>query len=178
MNWDAIGAVGETLGAMGVLASLVYLVSQIRENTRSLGAASLQSVLDGFRDRFLLAHGSNGDTSEIFSKGLTSLDLLDDSEKRRFWYLMVEVYFQMQQVMHLHERGLIPEVDYEAWLKWTISLTRTPGGSEMWLQIQTLITPTIAELVNTQLQTDHDTPSVFEMMPVFEHHASRDDNNA
>jgi len=39
----------------------------------------------------------------------------------------------------------------------------------MWLQIQTLITPTIAALVNEQLETDTDTPSVFEVMPVFEH---------
>lgn len=174
MDWDAIGAVGETLGAIGVFVSLLYLVTQIRENTRSLGAASLQSVLDGFRDRFLLPHASNKETSEIFSKGLTSLDLLDDSEKRQFWHQMVEVYFQMQQVMHLHERGLIPQIDYDAWLKWTVALSRTPGGGEMWLQIQTLITPTIAELVNEQLEIDQETPSVFEVMPVFEHQVARD----
>ena len=174
MNWDAIGAVGETLGAIGIFASLVYLIFQIRENTQSLGAASLQSVLDGFRDRFLLPLASNSETSEIFSKGLTSVDLLDDNAKRQFWAQMVEVYFQMQQVMLLHERGLLPQVDFDAWLKWTVALSRTPGGREMWVQIQTLITPTIAELVNKQLETDPDTPSVFEVMPVFEHHGSRD----
>ncbi len=45
MNWDAIGAIGEILGALGVLVTLVYLATQIRENTRSLQAVSLQSVL-------------------------------------------------------------------------------------------------------------------------------------
>ena len=170
---EALGNIGDFLGGIGVVITLIYLATQIRENTQSLGAASLQSVLDGFRDRFLLPHGSNGETSEIFSKGLTSLDLLDENEKRRFWYMMVEVYFHMQHVMHLQERGLIPQVDYDAWLKWTVALTRTRGGGEMWLQIQTLITPTIAELVNKQLEFDHDTPSVFEVMPVFEHRASR-----
>ncbi len=29
MNWDAIGAVGEVLGAIGVIASLVYLATQV-----------------------------------------------------------------------------------------------------------------------------------------------------
>ncbi|MGH0030795.1 MAG: hypothetical protein ACQGVC_13450 [Myxococcota bacterium] len=167
MNWDAIGAVGEILGATGVFASLVYLATQIRDNTRSLGAASLQSVLDGPRDRWLLPLASSDETSTIFSKGLTSLDLLDDAGKRRFFYLLVEQYFQMQQVMHLHERGLIPEVDYAAWLKWAVALTRTPGGGEMWLQIQTMITPTIAELINGQLEADRETPSLLEVMPVF-----------
>ena len=174
MNWDAIGAAGEILGALGVFGSLVYLASQIRENTHSLGADSLKSVLDGARDRWLLPLAIDGQTSEIWSKGLTSLDYLDDNERRRFWFLMTEQYFQMQQCMHLHERGLIPQVDYDAWLKWVVALTRTPGGGEMWLQIQTLITPTIADLVNEQLKTDLDTPSVLELMPVFKFDAARD----
>ena len=40
MNWDAIGAVGEIAGALGVILSLVYLASQIRsQNTESRLAA-------------------------------------------------------------------------------------------------------------------------------------------
>ncbi len=30
MNWDAIGAIAELLGAVGVIASLIYLATQIR----------------------------------------------------------------------------------------------------------------------------------------------------
>jgi hypothetical protein len=36
MNWEAIGAVGETLGAAGVIITLVYLATQLRQNTRAL----------------------------------------------------------------------------------------------------------------------------------------------
>lgn len=36
MNWDAIGAVGETLGAIGVIITLVYLAYQLRQNTLAL----------------------------------------------------------------------------------------------------------------------------------------------
>ena len=43
MNWDAIGAIAELLGAIGVIASLIYLATQIRQsreqmsqNTRAL----------------------------------------------------------------------------------------------------------------------------------------------
>jgi len=169
MNWDAIGAVGEILGALGVFGSLAYLGSQIRDNTRGLGAASLESVLDGPRDRWLLPLATSGETTEIWSKGLSSLDYLDDNEKRRFWFLMTEQYFQMQQCMHLHDRGLIPRVDHDAWLEWTAALTRTPGGGEIWLQIQTLITPTIAKLVNDHLEVHPDPPSVLELMPVFQY---------
>jgi hypothetical protein len=33
MSWDAIGAVGEVLGAIGVFASLGYLAIQIRQSS-------------------------------------------------------------------------------------------------------------------------------------------------
>lgn len=36
LNWEAIGAVGETLGAVGVIVTLGYLAYQLRQNTRAL----------------------------------------------------------------------------------------------------------------------------------------------
>ncbi len=117
---------------------------------------------------------TSGETTEIFTRGLNSLDQLDDGEKRRFFFLMVEQYFQMQQVMHLHEQGMIPEVDYDAWLKYTVSLARAPGGAEMWPHIETVITPTIATLINQQLDQHPDHPSLIQLIPLFRHDGSRD----
>ena len=36
MNWDALGAIGEMLSAIGVIATLLYLSVQIRQNTRAI----------------------------------------------------------------------------------------------------------------------------------------------
>ncbi len=36
MNWDAIGAVGEVLGALAVVVTLGYLAIQMRQNTAAL----------------------------------------------------------------------------------------------------------------------------------------------
>ena len=44
MDWDAIGAVGEILGALAVFISLVYLAVQIRNNTTQLKFDSGQAV--------------------------------------------------------------------------------------------------------------------------------------
>ena len=148
MNWDAIGAVGEILGALGVLLSLVYVATQTRDNTRSLQAASLQSVLDGPRDRFFLPHAQSAELQDIFTRGLNSLDKLDEKKKRRFVPLMLEQCLQMQNVMQLHERGLLSHDDDDAWLKYTASLLRTPGGAAIWHYLEAVITPTIRELIN------------------------------
>jgi hypothetical protein len=33
MNWDAIGAIGEIVGALAVLITLIYLAMQIKQNS-------------------------------------------------------------------------------------------------------------------------------------------------
>ena len=44
MNWEAIGAIGETLGAVAVVVSLLYLAAQIRQNSRIVKGASAQAI--------------------------------------------------------------------------------------------------------------------------------------
>ena len=44
MNWQAIGAIGEILGAAGVIATLTYLAVQIRQNTKMARAATRQEL--------------------------------------------------------------------------------------------------------------------------------------
>ncbi len=43
MNWDAVGAIGEVLGAIGVIVTLIYLAGQLRQNTKELRSARHES---------------------------------------------------------------------------------------------------------------------------------------
>lgn len=43
MNWEAIGAIGETLGAIAVVATLGYLAVQIRESRKATAADIYQT---------------------------------------------------------------------------------------------------------------------------------------
>ena len=99
MNWDAMAAIGGMLGALGVIASLIYLSIQIRKSDKTARAQSLQSILDGHRDRSLFPMYTNPEFTDLLAKGLTNLDLLSDTQKRQFHSYVTEVVFQMQQVM-------------------------------------------------------------------------------
>jgi len=46
MNWEAIGAIAEMLGSIGVLATLIYLAIQIRVNSREVSDNTVQQVLE------------------------------------------------------------------------------------------------------------------------------------
>ncbi len=59
MNWEAIGAVGEILGALGVIATLIYLALQIRQNTRSIQANRLNEIGREFAERHMVVATSS-----------------------------------------------------------------------------------------------------------------------
>ena len=46
MNWDAIGAVAEAVGGLGVILTLFYLALQIRGSNRVAKAQSRQSMTE------------------------------------------------------------------------------------------------------------------------------------
>ena len=74
MNWEAVGAVAELLGAIGVIASLFYLASQIRRNSESVEAATARALTDATQMR-LLAAAQNRTLAEGYNKAVRGDDL-------------------------------------------------------------------------------------------------------
>ena len=46
MNWEIMGALGEIVGGLGVILSLLYLARQISDNTSSNQSAAITSLTD------------------------------------------------------------------------------------------------------------------------------------
>ena len=44
MNWEAMGAIGEIVGAVGVIATLGYLALQVRQNSNVTRSATRQAI--------------------------------------------------------------------------------------------------------------------------------------
>ena len=51
MNWEAIGAVGEILGAIAVLVTLIYLATQIKQHTLATRAVTNSAYAEAGRER-------------------------------------------------------------------------------------------------------------------------------
>lgn len=169
MDLEIVAVIAEVVGAIGVIASLLYLSIQIRRSDETSRAESLRSVLDGYRDRSMLHSFTNADVPELFSKGLTNFDSLEENEKRRFFYLFAENVFQMQQALELFERNLLPKIDYDAWLYYTATLIQTPGGKVVWPYIEVTITPTVRDVINNFLKLHPETPSYIDLNTLMKH---------
>ena len=83
MNWEAIGAVGEIVGASGVIISLLYLAVQIRGDARAKRAATVHEQSEAFRS-FLQMIATDLDLGAIYLRGLRDFRSLEDQDHVRF----------------------------------------------------------------------------------------------
>jgi hypothetical protein len=72
MNWNAIGAIGQILGALAVFVTIAYLAVQVRDTEREMGRAIVQSRTEGFNQSNLLL-AANERLVDIHVKGDAAL---------------------------------------------------------------------------------------------------------
>lgn len=83
MNWDAIGAVGEILGAIAVVATLIYLAKQIRQNSQAVQVAALRDTTEAW-NRWSATMATSSELADIVSRGNSSYKELPESDAMRY----------------------------------------------------------------------------------------------
>lgn len=113
MNWDAIGAIGEILGALAVFASLIYLALQIKQNTLSLRASAKHAATSRQLEYFdtLL---ENSDLRTIYREGLKNFQALDLDDRDVFGMLMYKAFFTFSEAFYEYKHA---HFDEEQWLE-------------------------------------------------------------
>ena len=112
MNWEAIGAVGELIGAAAVVATLLYLVKQIKQNTEvARSAVDLEITTMG--TDFHMRVAENPALARAYYIGLHDPDSLSEDERMQLHYLIPGVFLLFEGAHKQYIRGFLPE---EGWL--------------------------------------------------------------
>ena len=83
MNWEAISAVGQIVGAVAVVISVIYLALQVRSNARQTRLASMRSMSDAFNG-FLQGLAGNPQMGELWYRGVTDYESIKGGDLPRF----------------------------------------------------------------------------------------------
>ena len=83
MNWEAISGIGEILGAIAVVVTLLYLTREVRQNARSLSISALRDTTAQWNQWSEMIASSDG-LAKIAVKGNMSFHELSESEKLRY----------------------------------------------------------------------------------------------
>jgi len=106
MDWDAIGAIGELLGAAGVIATLGYLAIQVRQNTRAQSANTEQAKSPSFSG-FHSYVAQSETPAHIWDKGFEDEAALTPDEKRRFIWLMADYFLATEGIWNQYSLGFV-----------------------------------------------------------------------
>ncbi|MDA1073970.1 MAG: hypothetical protein O3A63_04310 [Proteobacteria bacterium] len=125
MNWAAFGAVGEIVGAGAVVVTLLVLITQLRQNTAEMRAATVQSLLESSTELFTQTISSP--IPEIIGKQQKGETLTGADEYRLFMFhrrnfqLFEQVYLQYlqkrvsQEVMDAYRQRILSHVSNARW---------------------------------------------------------------
>jgi len=131
MNWDAVGAIAELVGAAGVVASLVYLTSQIRNNSRSVEAATSHSIARA-RNEINMTLATHPELSDLLLRGKDDYSALQPEERQRYNAYMHGMLNTFEDSYVQYSKGFASRESWEESIAFLSRVLAQPGMDRWW----------------------------------------------
>ncbi len=138
---DALGNLGDFIGGVGVIITLIYLATQIRQNTNQLRqnadlvrlAALDATSQQGMALRSQLAEAG---TAALFLRGLAGANDLDAEESFRFRVHLTSSLLVMQSVYVRFRVYGLDELAWQSQIPTLVGTVRAPGVRSNWPELR------------------------------------------
>ena len=114
-NLESLANLGEVIGAIGVVVSLLYLAVQVRQNTQAQQTENFSRALDRVA-AIQAALSQDAGTSVVFSKGVSDPSGLTARERMQFTWAMYELFGAFGCMFLAAKTNAIPA---EVWRRWS-----------------------------------------------------------
>lgn len=126
---ENLGNIGDLIGGIGVVITLIYLTTQIRQNTRSLRLTSIQQIMG--TSVSVNETASMGPIPVILAKLETGGHLTDDEFAQYLMYLYAMLTHQWQ-VYYQYKSEMIDEKVFDAYKGRLAIILNTSLSRGMW----------------------------------------------
>jgi len=152
MNWEAVGAIGELIGALVVVLTLVYLSKQIRDNSVQLKAGSVTDIAALFNDAFMPIYNDDHSRS-IWIDGLNGTKELSEKDIAIFDLFMHRIVNPFEVVIAHYQKGILDELTYQGYTERIRAMClETPGGKAWFSRNKELLSPLLLEYIETNTE--------------------------
>ena len=127
MELDQLGNIGEFVSAVAVVASLIYVGIQIRQNTRATQAATLQEVCRDMREQF----SAPAIILEAMRK-LSDGEKLSFEEQLRWGQYTLNTFRMYENQWFQNQKGMLDDTLFRGYQAHVLGTLGSPGVSEMW----------------------------------------------
>ena len=131
MTLEDLGNIGEFVGAVGVVISLLYLAIQIRGNTRTTRAEIFQGLTLAVTGA-IQETGRSPQATHVFLTGQRDLDALTDEEQGQFRLLINGVFMRFENAHYQYRRGTLEDELWDRYRALISSYLSRPGVRKWW----------------------------------------------
>jgi hypothetical protein len=126
VNWEALGAIAEMIGAIGVIATLVYLAVQVRQNTRAIRAQTYGSFVTQFRNWNEPMRANEG-MAERFHELMEDVESLSPKEQRHAIHVLYDFTRLAENLHYQHSEGMLSDAVWSGWENTFRAYLSAPG---------------------------------------------------
>ena len=144
---QALGNLGEFVGALGVVVSLVYLAQQMQQNTTSVRAASFNSMVQN--SIHLLEHSfRDSEFAAFLHRAQSDPSALSPAERVRWDAYMTAVFRHFGNLVYQHRVGALDRQMWESYER-TLEdhLRRTPSWGDWFEENKGVFSSSLIEQV-------------------------------
>jgi len=152
VNWEAISAIGQIVGAIAVVISLIYLAIQVRSSAQETRLSSMRATLD-FLNRLNQQVAEHADLAELRNRGFFDFESLEGSDRTRFNSYMLAVFRTVEGVYYQHLDG---HSDPRVWrgIEAVLREMNALSGVQAWWRLRShWFDEEFAKFINQQQQT-------------------------
>ena len=131
MSWDAVGAIGQVIGAVLVGITLIYLALQLRQNTSALQSSTFLAI-STLMGSTMEVFATHSDLAPLLIKAQSGLDGLSADERARFGFLLMMAYRRVETVVVQRHLGFIDPGLTEGFERSALSGLGTKGARQWW----------------------------------------------
>ena len=105
MNWEALSAIGELVGALGVVATLFYVALQVRQNTRAVRASTLNAITASHQAELRWS----SDIGPAMMNALHRPEAMSELDTHQVTEWMTSSFLARENEFSQHRQGLLDE---------------------------------------------------------------------
>ena len=130
LNWETIGAIGEIVGAVAVVASLAYLANQIRTQNSESRSAAMHNISVGFRDS--ISTFADPQLAIILSKAISEDSELSEPELIQLYVGVTKIFRVWEEAYALYRRGRLEDDIWDSMMRQYSVIMGTPAFLRVW----------------------------------------------
>ena len=150
MNWDSVAAIAELMGAIAVVASLVYLGRQVHQNTTAVRTGNANTMQNNFQKLAKLFY-SDSEMTAVVLRAMESDEGLTPVQRQGAYAYFFD-FLKTAELAHYHlRRGELDEELWKASEAFYKAYFTTPGFRAYWRQRKPSFVPAFQEVVDQWL---------------------------